>query len=237
MTASFFTHIIISLYLIHCLQISPVLFKILPRRELTMALVHKKMGNTIKLSNLKMNYNISYGHDTSEKMSTIRIPRGTLMNGMVTVNVNEKELIKPSEVSKSGPHQSSISSPEKSYYGKSCESLLYRNANANSLLCRRILNLPEILLSSIKDTVKMCDNLLDRMIISSKSYTKMKQEMITYFVPLTRREGTVIIIMMKVDPGVDMTTSVLKILLTTFGVKIMNNMRQLGIDVSDYVEL
>jgi hypothetical protein len=210
-----------------------------------MALVHKKVGSTIKLSNLKMNENITYGHDTAVKMSTIRIPRGTLMNAMLTVNVNEKEVIDPVRTSKNDlPKKSisstSISSAKKSWYANSCEvmvSPIFFYAKERSLICQRILNLPEIFLSSIKDKVKMCDNLVDRMIISSKSYTKIKQEMITYFVPLKPREGTVVIIMMKVDPGVDMTKSVLKVLLTTFGVKIMNNMRQLGIVVEDFIEL
>lgn len=188
----------------------------------------------MKLNNLKMNHDISYGQDTSVKMNAIKIPRGTLINAMLTVNVNEKEqLIKPIQASKINLDQSSIASPEKSEYAKSCESILsriYSNAKEISLMCQRLLNVPQNIISSIKDRVKMCDKILDRMITDTTSFTKIKQEMITYFVPLKPTEGTMVIIMMRIDPGVDIMKPVLKFLLTTFGVQIMNTMGQLGID-------
>jgi hypothetical protein len=201
--------------------------KILSRRELKFALVEKTLGSPIKIDNLSIIKN-----KDNTNIKSIKLPRGTLMHAIVSVNVNDIAHQKPKEELQLTSNPLLASTKGHDYIGD-CEfvlkkSLLVLNITSDNTLCKDVVTFPTYVLTSITKALRKADLLVDQLISATTFYRKIRQDAISYFVPI--KSGTLLIMVIKVDYGADLPHWALNGILTVFGIKTMNSLQFLGSD-------
>ena len=154
-----------------------------------------------------------------------KIPRGTLIKAMLTVNVDEGSL-KQSRVLRTPINVSkTLSQPEDSRLLKQCDSftkyyLASMGFNSQLKICRTMLSLPQTVLTHISRSLRTCDRLVADLITATTRYKRIRQDLISFFVPL-RRGSTLLIVVTRLNPGDDIPDWLQNQLLTQRGIKIL----------------
>ena len=164
----------------------------------------------------------------------IKIPRGTLIKAIVSVNVNEDALPKKVVVVPTIDISKTITPPEDSVQVKECDAALefYLNKmemKINHKICRIAASLPALLITHIKSTLRKSETLVADLIIATTRFKKIRLDMINYFVHL-KPGGTLLITVMRLDPGDDIPIMALEPLMALYGV---NTMKSLKIAMKD----
>lgn len=183
------------------------------------------MGASIRLKNVRvLNNETVDGRHLIDPLVT-KIPRGTLIKAMLTVNVDEGSL-KQSRVLRTPINVSkTLSQPEDSRLLKQCDSftkyyLASMGFNSQLKICRTMLSLPQTVLTHISRSLRTCDRLVADLITATTRYKRIRQDLISFFVPL-RRGSTLLIVVTRLNPGDDIPDWLQNQLLTQRGIKIL----------------
>ena len=201
----------------------------LPRRQLIAAIVEKVLGKSIRLKNVKvLNNDTEDGRHLIDPLGT-KIPRGTLIKAMLTVNVDEGSL-KQSNVLRTPINVSkTISPPEDSPLLKLCDSftkyyLGSMGINYQLGMCHTMLSLPQTVLTHITRSLRTCDGLVADLISATTRYKRIRQDLISFFVPL-RRGRTLLIVVTRLNPGDDIPNWLQNQLLTQRGITLLTSLK------------
>ena len=203
----------------------------LPRRELTVAVIEKAQGKTIKIKNINIMNNNTINGRPLINPDFIKISRGTLIKAIVTINVNEAALPKKPKIVIPIDVNVALTPPAESSTIQQCDLLiqpyfnklndkLKLNIKEDLKICRIIASTPQTVLTHITKSLRKCDNLIAQLIIATTRYKKIKQDIISYFIPL-KPGGTLLVVIMKIEPGDDVPKWAVEPLVSSFGVNIM----------------
>ena len=187
------------------------------------------MGASIRLKNVRvLNNETVDGRHLIDPLVT-KIPRGTLIKAMLTVNVDEGSL-KQSRVLRTPINVSkTLSQPEDSRLLKQCDSftkyyLASMGFNSQLTMCRTMLSLPQTVLTHISRSLRTCDRLVADLITATTRYKRIRQDLISFFVPL-RQGSTLLIVVTRLNPGDDIPDWLQNQLLTQRGIKILTSLK------------
>lgn len=172
-------------------------------------MVETALGKSIRLSNIRVlnNDTVNARHLIDPLMT--KIPRGTLIKAVLTVNVDENSLPVQGEKLVSTPMDVSktLTPPTESPLIVRCETFFQHymdkmEMKAHLSLCRTVVSFPQAVFAHITRTLRSCEGLVADLVAATTRYKNIRQDLISYFVPL-RQGNTLLIVVMVLDPGDD----------------------------------
>ena len=197
------------------MQILFPMIKVFRLRALTVAIVEKTNQKEFSLTNIVMKHETNEEGVSTATDGPLKIPKGTLMIASVTVNAKESDY--PAEkrggrsplssdasatANPADPVQSA--SQSLSPFVEQCDlmvnDLLVKLTISNPpRVCYHIANLPNTIMASITQSLRACDSMMDALVDSQQRLTTMKQDIVSYFVPV-KPGCTMLVAVIRTDP-------------------------------------
>lgn len=160
----------------------------------------------------------------------VKIARGTLVMAAVTVNHVESEFqgLFPVTVNRDRSAdptplgaESAIAPPKDPSLLTLCDkaftdTMALLSVKSETKICNSVASLPAIILSSITRSLRLCDILVSKWITATTRYKKMRHDVLSYFIPV-KSGGTLIVAVMRLDPGDDIPRMALPTLVRSYG--------------------
>lgn len=192
-------------------------------------MVEKHQGRTLKLKNIKIQNNSTIKGKPLIDTKLIKIPRGTLIKAIVSVNVHEDSIPKKKADPVEIVISKTITPPEDAPLVKECDALVEYYLNKMEIqipykICRTAASLPQTVLTHITGTLRKCDTLVADLITATTRYKRASLDMISYFIHL-RPGGTLLVVVMRLDPGDDIPVLALEPLAALYGVNTLRALK------------